>query len=243
MATEPLKLHVEGTDDAHAMRHLLMKHGIKCLIKNGENNNVDPNAPEISPARGNNNVLKIIKTAVPVSTEQSVGFVLDADNAPQARWSEVRKALQKVGMNPPETIPSHGYVDDAEKYKARVGVWLMPDNQRPGALEEFLEDLVPESCNSLLEFARFSTDEARTKGATFSDAKHVKAVLRTWLAWQEKPGLLYGKAISEEVFRHESPAALAFVAWYRRLFLNQDCEALKEWSDCHFKHIGTGKPE
>jgi len=104
----------------------------------------------------------------------------------------------------------------------RIGVWLMPGHQREGALEQFLEDLVAED-DLLLELAKSSTREARAKGAMFSDADSAKAVLHTtWLAWQEKPGLLYGAAIKAQFFRHDSATAQAFVNWYKSLFLNQD---------------------
>ncbi|MXW40817.1 MAG: hypothetical protein F4Z75_06725 [Synechococcus sp. SB0668_bin_15] len=99
----------------------------------------------------------------------------------------------------------------------------MPGNQQAGALEEFLANLVAEG-DLLLEFAKSSTQQARTKGATFPDAKRSKAVLHTWLAWQRDPGLPYGAAIRAQFFRHDSAAAQAFVAWYRSLFPDQDHE-------------------
>lgn len=39
------------------------------------------------------------------------------------------------------------------------------------------------------------------------------------LAWQESPGLPYGTAIRARYFSHDSANALAFVEWFRRVFL------------------------
>ncbi|MCY3536289.1 MAG: hypothetical protein OXH24_01065 [Cyanobacteria bacterium MAG IRC3_bin_20] len=97
----------------------------------------------------------------------------------------------------------------------------MPDNQRAGALEEFLAGLVTQG-DSLLGLAECSTEKARSKGATFPDTERAKAVLHTWLAWQKDPGLPYGTAIKAQFFDHNSRRALAFVAWYGRLFPSQD---------------------
>ena len=93
----------------------------------------------------------------------------------------------------------------------------MPDNRRSGALEEFLGSLVDDE-DALLPLAETSTTSASERGAAFAEVHRRKAVLHTWLAWQERPGLPYGLAITARYFRHDSAAALAFVAWFRRVF-------------------------
>ena len=109
------------------------------------------------------------------------------------------------------------FVGESATYRARVGVWLMPDNEQDGALEHFLETLVAES-DPLIEHARSATTQARELGARFGGNAHRKAVLHAWLAWQENPGLPYGSAIRARCFRHDSPVAGRFVAWFRRVF-------------------------
>lgn len=90
--------------------------------------------------------------------------------------------------------------------QTRVGVWLMPDNRRSGALEEFLQDLVS-SNDSLLPIAEQSTQRAKERGARFPDSDQLKAVLHAWLAWQARPGLPYGSAVRARYFSHDSAAA------------------------------------
>ena len=216
---ERSKLHVEGTDDVHVVKHLLLRHGIDCPTKreNRPQHEFDPNVPEISAAGDKDAVLAAIGTAVPVSNGRSVGFVLDADEEPQDRWSAVCGRLRVFGLDLPDEIPPEGFVDDVAEFGACVGVWLMPDNQREGALEGFLEDLVDDE-DPLLPIAETSTADALAKGARFPEGKHRKAVLHTWLAWQEDPGLPYGSAIKAKFFRDDSTAAQAFVGWYRRVF-------------------------
>ena len=74
--------------------------------------------------------------------------------------------------------------------------------------------------DSLLDYARESTENARAHGARYPETAGgtMKAVLHTWLAWQEEPGLPYGTAIRARYFRHDSPVAECFVKWFRRVF-------------------------
>ena len=199
-------LYVEGTDDRHVVRHLLRRHG------------TDSSEVEIKAVEGKDALFGAIRTAVRTPTGRSVGFVLDADQAPQDRWQAVRSRLDAVGLNLPSDIPFAGFVGEAERYRVRVGVWLMPDNRQAGALEKFLEGLVG-SGDALFARAEASTTIAREKGAAFPDGKRRKAVPHSWLAWQEKPGLPYGSALNAHYFGHDSSAALAFVKWFEQVFL------------------------
>ena len=208
MMVERSKLHVEGKDDCHAIWHLLHRHEIDC--------DQEP-WPEIKPVGGSEELLKGVKTATRVAIERAVGFVLDADSSLQSRWEAMASRLKNVGVTVPERIPKGGFVGDAEGYKARVGVWLMPDNEREGTLEDFLETLIRES-DPLLLYAQKTTEEAKGKGAKFPCSKHKKAVLHTWLAWQANPGLPYGSALGTKFFQHDSPAAQRFVDWFREVF-------------------------
>lgn len=216
---ERSSLHVEGNDDGHVIRHLLLRHDIDCPI--GGLRVSAPasaaSAPEIKPAGDVHKVLEGMRPAVSVSNGRSVGFVLDADSAPQDRWDAVCDRLQGFGLALPDRIPKHGFVGDVPALKARVGVWIMPDNRMSGALEHFLKDLIDRN-DAMLPLAETATENARKKGAGFSEGKLRKAVLHTWLAWQEEPGLRYGTAIAARYFREDRPTAQAFVAWYRNVF-------------------------
>ena len=216
---ERSNLHVEGPNDVHVVYHILRRHGINCPISGNERPQREfaANVPEITPAGDKDAVLAAIGTAVPVSNDRSVGFILDSDQNPRNRWRAVCDRLGEFGLELPEEIPNEGFVADVADYQARVGVWLMPDNQRAGALEHFLRDLVDDN-DPLLPLAESSTDSAKESGAKFPEVDHRKAVLHTWLAWQKDPGLPYGTAIKAQFFRVDSPAALAFVDWYRRVF-------------------------
>ena len=209
---EPRILRVEGRDDRYVIENLLSRHNIDHThvdIKWAEDPDEDTG--------GVDKLLEGMSLAVRTSVGRSVGFILDADGAPEDRWRAVRNRLEDVGLDLPVKIPEDGFVGDSVSFRSRVGVWLMPDNRRSGALEDFLTDLV-ENDDALLQLAQDSTTSAMGRGAAFPEAKRLKAVLHTWLAWQERPGVQYGLAITARYFGHDSPAALAFVEWFRRVF-------------------------
>lgn len=211
-------LRVEGKDDEHAINHLLLRHDIDC---GREDVAVDIRSISdygVEETGGREKLLEGIPTAVITNAGRSVGFILDADEVAEDRWRAVRGRLDNVGLTLPDEIPKEGFVGEADTFKARVGVWLMPDNRQSGALEEFLKDLV-DSSDPLLPIAETSTEQARNRGARFRASYRLKAVLHAWLAWQENPGLPYGTAITARYFSHDSANALAFVEWFRRVFL------------------------
>lgn len=204
------RLYVEGEDDCHALIHLLAKHGVVL------DENTGPVI--IEPLGSDSQVLDAIPPGVKRSIERPVGFVLDIDEALNSRWASVSDRLRPLSVACPTEMPSSGFVGIAPETKTQVGVWLMPDCTAPsGKLEDLLQTLVPEG-DPIVAFAHAATDEAKTLGAKFGDKDRIKAVIHCWLGWQEKPGESFGHAIRRKYFRHDSPIAMAFVAWFKRTY-------------------------
>jgi uncharacterized protein DUF3226 len=203
-------LHVEGKNDLHAIANLLVRHGIDYDTKRSL-------LPQFNEIGSCEKILAGMELAVKTSTGRAIGFVLDADSPIESRWDAVRGRLQQVEVVAPASPPPEGFIAESAKYKAAVGVWLMPDNRQEGTLEEFLKTLV-DSDDAVFQHAIESTREATKIGAGFREISRPKAEVHTWLAWQEEPGLPYGSAIRAQYFSHDSPAATAFVQWFRRLY-------------------------
>lgn len=66
----------------------------------------------------------------------------------------------------------------------RVGVWLMPDNQSRGMLEDFAGQLVPPE-DELWDKAKLNVDEI--VNPRFPEEHTAKAYIYTWLGWQKEP--------------------------------------------------------
>ena len=205
-------LHVEGPDDKHSLIHLLIRHGIDYDQKPWP-----AEFPEFKQVGGVTKLLEGMEDAIKASAGRAIGFVLDAETPLSSRWQAVRDKLEAAGLTVPQDPPGTGFVAETPK-DARVGVWLMPDNQREGSLEDFLRDLVSHE-DPLINHAEAATDTAKTDfGASFRPQYRSKAVLHAWLAWQEEPGKPYGVAMQARYFDHDAQVAEAFVAWFKRLY-------------------------
>ena len=219
MALERSSLRVEGRDDRYAILHLLIRNGFDY-----EQQRQSPWLPSVDEIRGGKTgVLDNLERLVRASANSRVGFVLDADDSVENTWRAISHRLAAAGVAPPRDVPADGFVGESGEFRARVGVWLMPDNRQEGergegTLERFLETLVQEA-DPLLPHAREATARAKSEhGASYSEGDVKKAALHAWLAWQEEPGLPYGTAIKARYFRHDSPTAGRFVGWFRRVF-------------------------
>lgn len=87
-----------------------------------------------------------------------------------------------------------------------------------GMLETFLTYMIPEDYKTLWQFAQTVTQEARNKGAMFTEAHLDKANIYTWLAWQSPPGRQLHQAIMERILDPHHPNAQKFVSWFRTLY-------------------------
>ena len=65
----------------------------------------------------------------------------DANDNPGARWQRICGCLSSAGIVVPAAAEPGGTIIEG---KVRVGVWLMPDNQSPGELEDFVRRMIPE---------------------------------------------------------------------------------------------------
>ena len=219
MAQQRSSLRVEGGDDLHAILHLLIRNGIDY-----DQQPWPSWFPSIEEVKGGKTgVVDNVERLVRASSNGRIGFVLDADDSVRDTWRAMMSRLRQVGLDPPPAVPPQGFVGESTEYRAHVGVWLMPDNEQEGqqgegTLERFLETLVREA-DPLLPHAREATRQAKTNHeAVYRDVDVRKAELHAWLAWQREPGLPYGTAIKARFFRHDSPVATRFVAWFRRVF-------------------------
>jgi hypothetical protein len=190
--------------------NLLKRHGFDWDAK-------DVVVPYVHDAGSVEQVLEGIDAGV--KSYERFGILVDADTEPTRRWEQVRGRLRSAGIAAPDQADRAGLVIPGRSSKQRVGVWLMPDNRTAGILEDFLATLVPAG-DLIWPHAESSTAQARTLEAPLAEKDTMKGVLHAWLAWREEPGLPFGTALTAKVLGHDSAEALAFVTWFRRLFLD-----------------------
>lgn len=222
-------LLVEGDDDQHVVWQLCERHRLRevfQVLKPG-----DTVGYPLAPARaltsrggprvrggGIDDLLKDISARVKQPGLRTLGILIDADEDVQARWDAVWDRLDAAGYRDIPRHPQVGGWITAQAGLPQIGVWIMPDNQGVGMLETFVAGLI-EPTDALLVKANSVLDEIESQGISrYRPAHRPKALIHTWLAWQDPPGQPMGLGIKAQASLHRPDTAPAFVGWLRRLF-------------------------
>lgn len=203
-------LLVEGTSDYGVVRNLWARHH-----------------PEFTPFEidvrfGLPNLREAFRGSLLASDISRLGLVVDADEDANLRWQAFYQALVESGYKPvPKSPPSEGMVlHRTDRTVPIVGIWVMPDNQLPGRLEDFVRRLVPPG-DDLWTHAGKIVDEIPEELRRFRAIHRAKAHVHTWLAWQREPGMRLGPAVTRRLLDSGAPEAVRMVAWLRRLFAGE----------------------
>ncbi|MCT7953439.1 hypothetical protein NG798_26930 [Ancylothrix sp. C2] len=208
----PRVLLVEGKQDRFVIPELIEANGVKWGTRknpvvfirdyDGYQKLVDPD---------------VISTELQASGLSALGIMIDADDNPTGRWQSIRSASLKSIPDLPETLPEDGLIHTTPT-GIRFGIWIMPDNKMCGMLETFLTYMIPTGSAALWQFAQAVTNEAKGKGAVFTDSHLDKANIYTWLAWQNPPGRQLHQAIMEHILHPNHPNAQRYVTWFKTLY-------------------------
>jgi hypothetical protein len=198
------KLLVEGNDDQHVIWAVCQKFDL-------------PHNFDVIDTKGVDQLITQIPVRLKTPELQTLGIVLDADTDLNSRWESLKAKLIASNYELPEEFPQEGLILEAE-CTVKVGIWLMPNNAQHGMLEDFIQFLVPKG-DALLEEAKAVL--AKIEGdhiQKYKEVHHSKALIHTWLAWQEDPGTPMGLAITKKYLVTEGDEVSRFVDWLRRLF-------------------------
>lgn len=198
-------LLVEGINDCHVVMALCEAYGI-------------PETFGIYQCGSDDGVLKRLNALIiRPNPPEVIGIMLDADkHSVEVRWESIKMKLRHYSYGFPNIPDLNGTLVEGIKDEPKLGFWLMPNNQDCGMLEDFCGELAqPES----LAFARQCVEEAQRKNVTtFKKVHYSKAVIHTYLAWQDEPGYPLGKAITSHALSADKDIAQRFTNWLRRLF-------------------------
>jgi hypothetical protein len=209
------QLLVEGKNDRHVIWALCQKYqvpqtfSVEIGINDGSNQQKNQGVEEL---------LDGIPVILKEENLETLGIVVDADQDLAARWQGVTNKLKKFGYRdiPPAPL-ENGWIHTQEE-KPKIGVWVMPDNQLPGMLEDFVAYLIPAE-DKLQGKAHVILEEIEREALNpYSLTHHQKALIHTWLAWQQTPGMPMGQAITAKALCHDSAIAKRFIDWLNDLF-------------------------
>ncbi len=207
---------VEGKNDKHVIQNLCRQHGLTIIIQDPTERTKGSLEQVLSG--GIAILLARVSARLKEPGLEVLGVVVDADLGMAARWDALRDRLIANGYRSVPTVPIRDGWVSSDTNLRRVGIWLMPDNQLPGILEDFVWTLLPAGDPLRLKAETIVSEIERESLNNYPSVQHPKALIHTWLAWQEIPGQPMGLAITAQALCHDSPTAIAFVAWLRRLF-------------------------
>lgn len=203
--TYPQKLLVEGNDDLHVVWSLCEK------FKLNENFNV-------IDSKGYSNLLLRIEADLLQADLKTLGIIVDADTDLNSKWENLKGKIERQGYRLPNSIEINGFILEHET-KPKIGIWIMPNNNLQGAIEDFIKYLIPPE-DDLVSEVETILEKLKSSGKQrYLDIHVQKSYISTWLAWQKKPGVPMGQAITFKYLNTEDVNELnLFIDWLHRLF-------------------------
>jgi hypothetical protein len=197
-------LLVEGNDDKHVLLALCVKFEL-------------PHNFDIIDCTGIDPLIERLPVQLKASGQETLGILVDADENVAGRWAALRERLSPAFPDLPEAVPPGGLIGQNEN-GLKVGVWLMPDNQTGGMLEDFLRFLVPEG-DPLIGPVDTFLDDLEDQGVqAYRPVHRSKARMHTWLGVQEAPGTPLGLSITKRYLSLEGEQLAVFRTWLTNLF-------------------------
>ena len=225
VGSPPFLLLVEGHDDRHFVRHVWDKH------HNGSSYPLffrgSKRPFSISDKGSSEQLLAAIPAEITESNRKALGILVDANGDPILRWKkiacEIRKESEYLQLEPSE-IPDHpkrtGTIINcaigAGRREFRIGIWLMPDNESSGELEDFAAKMVPED-DPVWPSSREYIANIPEENRKFDSDKAPKAELFAWLATRKEPGRM-GAAIGADDLSLNNQSSKTFLKWLTALF-------------------------
>ena len=197
-------LLVEGPDDQHVVRHLWeRRHGQGLPF-------------QISPRGGVEGVIESIRDEARALGRQALGILVDANESPATRRQAISDRLASVGIQTPAAPHPDGLIIDATGDMPRVGIWLMPDNQLSGELEDFVAQMIPDN-DPVWPLSQDYIGRIPEEHREFAENKASTAEVYAWLATREDPRQM-GAAIGARDLDVNVDLCTRFTDWLDRLF-------------------------
>ena len=178
--------------------------------------NSPPNLSFSVSAKGNDSeLLKDLRNQLSPPSPQVVGIIMDADEDIANRWEGIMQELARANIALPSNPASDGTIVNTQGLP-RVGVWIMPDNESSGELEDFVQQMLPDD-DPVWSLSKEYINGIPVEHRKFAERKRLKAQFYAWLATRRQPGLM-GATIGAEDLEIDGALCQRFIAWIEDLF-------------------------
>lgn len=220
--SSPKKLVVEGNADREFFTSLTRS------IANTRPIWIGPPQELGAGGNGKNNALNIFSDLLEeLATGQitHLGIVLDADfkevDQSQAGFANTLDTVKTILHNKDysqSATQQAGLIFEHSSLPP-VGIWVMPDNQNDGSLENFCITTAKQEELALITHAQQAINTL-PQPARFPRHKIAKAEVATWLAWQREPGQGMNSLIGNTLLDTQHPDYVELVMWLKAVFFN-----------------------
>lgn len=196
---------VEGKTDEFLIGILLREFGI--------------NQPTLTGCGGKKEAVRDFEELVK-GTGDFAGIIVDADTSAANLWNSIRSRLLRSDLR----FEGHRNSDDIPfslqkkglilNTRPRIGVWIMPNNEGEGEVEDFIIDLIS-SNDKIWKLADEYIEKVCSVDSTMK--KKSKAKLNSWLAACD-PNRQPGAALDVKRLNRNSENWKNFESWAKRLF-------------------------
>ncbi len=198
------KLLVEGNDDQHVIWALCEQFKISESF-------------DVIDCEGIDKLLVQIPVRFKQSNLDTIGIIIDADSDLSIRWNNLKQILNPQGLIFPDMLPGDGLIV-RELGMITIGIWIMPNNNLNGMIEDFVTFLVPID-DDVLPIIKENLNEIELKKLNkYKPVHKSKAVIHSWLAVQEDPGTPMGLSITKRYLTTDEKNCSSFVQWLNNLF-------------------------
>lgn len=198
------KLLVEGNDDQHVIWALCEKFTVT--------ENFD-----VIDCEGITKLYEQLPVRFKQAQVNTIGLIIDADSEIKDRWKSISALLSLQGFTIPQEIPIEGLIlKNNSDFK--IGVWIMPNNNENGMLEDFISFLVPKE-DKILPIVNDTLTNIENQGLNqYSLIHKSKATIHAWLSLQSDPGTPMGLGITKRYLTTDEETCLKLVNWLKELY-------------------------
>ncbi len=198
------QLLVAGNDDIHVIWALCEKFKVYQSF-------------DVIDCKGISNIYEQIPTRLKQSEIITIGIIIDADTNLASRWTSLSDILNAQGYRIPIDLPESGLILKQTE-NMDIGVWIMPNNNLNGMLEDFISFLVPND-DKLFPIVNTNLNNIESEKLNKYLLIHKsKAIIHSWLALQEDPGTPMGLSITKKYLSTDEKNCFRFIDWINKLF-------------------------
>lgn len=198
------KLLVEGNDDKHVIWALCKQFNVNETF-------------DVIDCEGIDNLFDQIPVRLKQPKIETIGIIIDADSDLQLRWNNLKHLLTAQGFVLPEVLPKSGLIHN-ELNRISIGIWIMPNNNLDGMLEDFIKFLVPPN-DTLFPIINENLNEIERKQLNkYKPIHKSKAIIHSWLSVQEEPGTPMGLSITKRYLTTDDNTCKKLIDWLNDLF-------------------------